>query len=173
MVDEGKVREAIRILLPRDLQLGNAEFDALKPGDGVRARILRSQFQTNDDYIRATGLFDGLQPSASGPVEALVPAVEDTEAVVKLPGGSNSAAGGPIGCGRMTLELYGDGTPRNLSLGLSGSTKFRLGGVTSGITKTSDVQINFTITSQTEPKIFEIWKHSSTYMFVNYLGNFS
>jgi hypothetical protein len=27
-------------------------------------------------------------------VEALVPAVEDTEAVVKLPGGSNSAAGG-------------------------------------------------------------------------------
>jgi hypothetical protein len=95
MVDEGKVREAIRILLPRDLQLGNAEFDALKPGDGVRARILRSQFQTNDDYIRATGLFDGLQPSASGPVEALVPAVEDTEAVVKLPGGSNSAAGGP------------------------------------------------------------------------------
>jgi hypothetical protein len=85
----------------------------------------------------------------------------------------NSGAGGPIGCGRMTLELYGDDIPRNLSLKLSGSTKFRLGGVTSGITKISDVQINFTITSQTEPKIFEIWRHSSTYMFVNYLGNFS
>jgi DNA-directed RNA polymerase subunit E'/Rpb7 len=82
LVDEGKVREAIRILLPRDLHLGNAEFDALKPGDGVKARILRSRFQTNDDYINAAGLYEGLQPSASGPVEALVPAVEDTEAVV-------------------------------------------------------------------------------------------
>lgn len=82
LVDEGKVREAIRILLPRDMNLGNAEFDTLKPGDGVKARILRSRFQTNDAYINATGLFEGLQPSASGPVEALVPAVEDTEAVL-------------------------------------------------------------------------------------------
>jgi DNA-directed RNA polymerase subunit E'/Rpb7 len=96
LVDEGKLREAIRILLPRDLQLGNAEFDALKPGDGVKARILRARFQTNDSYINATGLFEGLQPSASGPVESLVPAVEDTEAIVPPAAGGNSAAAAAV-----------------------------------------------------------------------------
>jgi hypothetical protein len=85
----------------------------------------------------------------------------------------NSAAGGPIGCGKMTLELYGDDTPRNLEFRCSSGTKFRLGGITSGITKVGDEQINFTITSRTQPKIFEIWRHSATYIFVNYLGNFA
>jgi len=115
LVDEGRVREAIRILLPRDLQLGNAEFDALKPGDGVKARILRSRFQTNDAYINATGLFEGLQPSASGPVEALVPAVEDTEAIVPPVAGGNSAAAAvlsPIVEG--SHESASEGTPEDL-----------------------------------------------------------
>jgi hypothetical protein len=92
LVDEGKVREAIRILLPRDMNLGNAEFDTLKPGYGVKARILRSRFQTNDSYINATGLFEGLQPSASGPVEALVPAVQDTEAALPPTAAAAAAA---------------------------------------------------------------------------------
>jgi hypothetical protein len=85
----------------------------------------------------------------------------------------NSAASGPIGCGKMTLELYGDDTPRNISFTVSAGTEFRLGGVSSGITKTGSGQIDFTITSRTQPKIFEIWRHSATYIFVNYLGNFA
>lgn len=113
LVDEGKVREAIRILLPRDLHLGNVEFDALKPGDGVKARILRSRFQTNDDYINAAGLYEGLQPSASGPVEALVPAVEDTEALVKPPTDTGAAAIlSPIAEG--SHESGTEGTPEEL-----------------------------------------------------------
>ncbi len=119
LVDEGKLREAIRILLPRDLQLGNAEFDALKPGDGVKARILRARFQTNDSYINATGLFEGLQPSASGPVESLVPAVEDTEAIVPpVPADSAAAAAAvlsPIVEGSHESASEGTkGTPENL-----------------------------------------------------------
>ena len=78
------------------------------------------------------------------------------------------------GLGKVVLELYSqDGFPKNVVFRLSGSTKFRLGGVTSGITRTSDVQISFTITSNEFPKIFEIWRYDSNFMFVNYLGNFS
>ena len=85
----------------------------------------------------------------------------------------NSSASGPIGCGRMTLELYGDDTPRNLSFRCSEGTKFRLGGALTGISKPDDSQINFTITSMIYPKIFEIWRHNASYIFVNSLGNFS
>ena len=118
LVDEGKVREAIRILIPRDMHLGNAEFDALKPGDGVKARILRARFQTNDSYINATGLFEGLQPSASGPVEALIPAVEDTEAIVPPAAGGNSTAAAaaalsPIAEGSHE-SASSEGTPEDL-----------------------------------------------------------
>ena len=85
----------------------------------------------------------------------------------------NSSASGPIGCGKMTLELYGDGSPRNLSFRSSAGTKFRLGGELAGISKPDDDQINFTITSSEYPKIFEIWRHNAANIFVNSLGNFT
>ncbi len=77
------------------------------------------------------------------------------------------------GVAKVVLELYGDTNPRTVSLTLNGSTKFRLGGVTTGISKISDVRIDFTITSNEFPKIFEIWRYDSNFVFVNYLGNFS
>jgi DNA-directed RNA polymerase subunit E'/Rpb7 len=47
--------EAIRILLPRDLHIGNVDFDALKEGDTVQVRLDRSRFQTKDAFIMAVG----------------------------------------------------------------------------------------------------------------------
>jgi DNA-directed RNA polymerase subunit E'/Rpb7 len=47
--------EAIRVLLPRDIHLGSAEFDAIEEGDTVRAVLDRSRFQTNDTFIMAVG----------------------------------------------------------------------------------------------------------------------
>ena len=47
--------EAIRVLLPRDLHIGNSEFDAIKEGDSIKVRIERSRFQTNDPFIMAVG----------------------------------------------------------------------------------------------------------------------
>lgn len=47
--------EAIRILLPKDLHIGNAAFDALKEGETVKVTIERSRFQTNDLFIMAVG----------------------------------------------------------------------------------------------------------------------
>jgi len=91
VVDEGRLREAMRILLPRDLHLGNTEFDALEVGQGVRIRLLRSRFQAKDAFIQSVGLFEGLSASADANKEvaaedemvaaaALQPAVAATEA---------------------------------------------------------------------------------------------
>lgn len=60
VVDEGRVREAMRILLPKDLHLGNAEFDALAEGTIVRVRLLRSRFQSKDPFIQAVGVYEGV-----------------------------------------------------------------------------------------------------------------
>jgi DNA-directed RNA polymerase subunit E'/Rpb7 len=91
VVDEGRLREAMRILLPRDLHLGNTEFDALEVGQGVRIRLLRSRFQAKDAFIQSVGLFEGLSAAADAKKEAaaedqaiaaaaLQPAVAATEA---------------------------------------------------------------------------------------------
>ena len=84
IVDDGRIREAMRILLPRDLHLGSAEFDALEEGQGVRIRLLRSRFQANDAFIQAVGVFEAMAPAADGKADAeaeapLQPAVAATE----------------------------------------------------------------------------------------------
>ena len=91
VVDEGRLREAMRILLPRDLHLGNTEFDSLIEGQGVKIRLLRSRFQAKDAFIQSVGLFEGLAPTADAKKEtadadeviaaALQPAVQATEVV--------------------------------------------------------------------------------------------
>jgi len=48
--------EAIRILLPRDLHIGNVEFDSIEEGKSVRVRLERSRFQVNDTYIMGVGI---------------------------------------------------------------------------------------------------------------------
>jgi DNA-directed RNA polymerase subunit E'/Rpb7 len=47
--------DAMRILLPRDLHVGDTEFDGLKERNTVKVRIERSRFQTNDTFIMAVG----------------------------------------------------------------------------------------------------------------------
>jgi DNA-directed RNA polymerase subunit E'/Rpb7 len=65
--------EAIQILLPRDIHLGNLEFDKIKENDKIRIRIERSRFQANDQFIMAVGVFLGyatdLPAVANGAVE--------------------------------------------------------------------------------------------------------
>jgi hypothetical protein len=74
----------------------------------------------------------------------------------------NSAASGPIGCGRITLELYGDATPRTLTFISSDGATFRRNGFTT-----------ITVTSSTAPVILEVWRHNATNIFMNNLGQFS
>lgn len=51
--------EAIRILLPRDLHVGNVEFDSIEEDKIVRVRLERSRFQANDSYIMGVGVLLG------------------------------------------------------------------------------------------------------------------
>jgi hypothetical protein len=50
-------RNAIRIQIPRDLHLGNEEYELTEIGDKVEVELKRSKFQVNDPFILATGLF--------------------------------------------------------------------------------------------------------------------
>jgi hypothetical protein len=50
-------RDAIRIQVPRDLHLGNMEYDSVEVGDTVLIEMKRSRFAINDPHILATGVF--------------------------------------------------------------------------------------------------------------------
>lgn len=59
LVTEKKKRlEAMRILLPRDFNMGNSEFDNLKVGDEVRIKVLQTRFQVNDAFINGVGTLE-------------------------------------------------------------------------------------------------------------------
>jgi DNA-directed RNA polymerase subunit E'/Rpb7 len=50
-------RNAIRIQIPRDLHLGNEEYESTEVGEKIEVELKRSKFQVNDPYILATGVF--------------------------------------------------------------------------------------------------------------------
>ena len=52
--------DAIRIILPRDLHIGDEAFEAIPVGANVNVEIQKSRFQVNDAYILSVGLFRGL-----------------------------------------------------------------------------------------------------------------
>jgi hypothetical protein len=67
----GIYENAIRVMIPRDLHLGDEEFDQLKVGERIRVEIQKSRFQLRDPFIVSVGLFRGMatgQPVAVAPV---------------------------------------------------------------------------------------------------------
>jgi hypothetical protein len=56
-------KDAIRIQVPRDLHIGNQEYDSVKIGDIVHIELKRSKFAIHDTYILASGLFISKQES--------------------------------------------------------------------------------------------------------------
>lgn len=87
LVEDGRVREAMRILLPRDLHLGSQEFDALATGQGVRVRLLRSRFQNNDPFIQAVGTWEAMAPEADATAEKPAEAPPPASAAAAAGGG--------------------------------------------------------------------------------------
>ncbi len=45
------INDAIRIMIPRDLHIGNEKFEAIQIGDKIRVEIKKSRFQVNDTHI--------------------------------------------------------------------------------------------------------------------------
>jgi DNA-directed RNA polymerase subunit E'/Rpb7 len=50
-------KDAIRILIPRDLHLGNEEFEKLDIDDTIELEIRKSRFQIRDNFILSVGVF--------------------------------------------------------------------------------------------------------------------
>ena len=76
---------AIRIMVPRDLHLGDEEFDQLKVGESIRVEIQKSKFQLRDPFIVSVGLYRG-RSGALPPTkvlrksETVQPVLEEPEA---------------------------------------------------------------------------------------------
>jgi hypothetical protein len=76
----------------------------------------------------------------------------------------------PTGLGKVTLELYGDGTARTLTFITTGGTVIK---------KNPTFPTPFIVTSAEaaagsgNPLIIEVWKHKSDRIFLNYVGQFS
>jgi len=64
---------AIRIMVPRDLHLGDEEFDQLKVGDRIRVEIQKSRFQLRDPFIVSVAVYRGLAGAPTQVVPAKVP----------------------------------------------------------------------------------------------------
>jgi hypothetical protein len=66
--------------------------------------------------------------------------------------------------GKATLELYGDGSARTITFITSGGTVIK---------KSPGFPGSVTVTSATDPVIIEVWQHSATVIWLNYLGLYS
>lgn len=81
-------QNAIRIILPRDLHIGNEEYEAVTVGQFVECEIKKSRFQVNDEFIlsvgdfrRVTGTKGTARRTAPIPLQEEDEAVEAVEAV--------------------------------------------------------------------------------------------
>jgi bifunctional polynucleotide phosphatase/kinase len=69
-------KKGLRIQVPRELHLGNEEFEDIKAGDTVEVELKKSLFQVNDPYILVNGLFlrrignEGAEGEGEGEAEA-------------------------------------------------------------------------------------------------------
>lgn len=72
--------DAIRLLLPRDLHVGDSAFDAIAEGDTVHVRLDRSRFQTNDTFIMAVGTLSTVADASVVMGEAAAAAAENLDA---------------------------------------------------------------------------------------------
>ena len=50
-------KNAIRVIIPRDLHIGNEDFENVIIGDIIKVEIKKSRFQINDESILSVGLF--------------------------------------------------------------------------------------------------------------------
>jgi DNA-directed RNA polymerase subunit E'/Rpb7 len=76
--------EAIRVIVPRDLHIGDENFEKVEIGERVKVQIKKSRFQINDPYILSVGMFVSSAGKGPAPItevaDAAIPdAVEEEE----------------------------------------------------------------------------------------------
>ena len=90
-------RDSIRVLVPRDLHIGNESFESIQVGEEIEIELRKSRFQINDPFILSVGVLRGRsqgaeprakadaepeaeQPSEEAEAEAEEEAVSENEA---------------------------------------------------------------------------------------------
>jgi hypothetical protein len=76
----------------------------------------------------------------------------------------------PQGVGRVTLELYGDGIARTITLTPGAGASIKKLSLDQSVSLAAN---SFSVTSNTNPIFIEIWKYNSFTTFVKYIGQFS
>jgi hypothetical protein len=77
----------------------------------------------------------------------------------------NSSASGPVGVGKITLELYsGSSASHNLTFITSGGALLR---------RNSTFPGTVAVGSTSAPIIIDVWRHNATYIFMHYYGQYS
>lgn len=54
-------KDAIRILVPRDLHIGDEDYDSVQIGETIQIEVRKSRFQINDPFILSVGNYRGRQ----------------------------------------------------------------------------------------------------------------
>ena len=78
-------KDAITIFVPRDLHIGNEEYDSIQIGESVRVEIKKSRFQVNDESITSIGIFLGRAEAGSEVEEQPVPVAAAAPGPVPVP----------------------------------------------------------------------------------------
>jgi DNA-directed RNA polymerase subunit E'/Rpb7 len=69
--------EAIRVIVPRDLHIGDENFEKVEIGETVKVEIKKSRFQINDPYILSVGMFVSSSGKGVRPSEVVTEAVPE------------------------------------------------------------------------------------------------
>lgn len=83
------VQDAIKVMIPRDLHIGNEDFDTVDLGETIRIEIKKSQFQMNETHILTVGQYLGRVSGAAG---TAVAAEVEAEAEAAAPEAAPEAA---------------------------------------------------------------------------------
>jgi DNA-directed RNA polymerase subunit E'/Rpb7 len=65
-------KNAIRVIVPRDLHIGNENFDKISVGDKIKVEIKKTRFQVNDESILSVGIFLEVAESKKETEEELI-----------------------------------------------------------------------------------------------------
>jgi DNA-directed RNA polymerase subunit E'/Rpb7 len=69
-------KDAIRILVPRDLHIGNQAFEAIEPDQTITIEIRKSRFQIHDPFILSIGVYIGSGTDSIVPTSVPAPSVK-------------------------------------------------------------------------------------------------
>jgi hypothetical protein len=101
---------AIRLMVPRDLHLGDEEFDALKVGDRIKVEIQKSRFQLRDPFIVSVGIYRGMSGMPTrvnvAPVKSVNSDVPKNE-LIEIPEEEDANVSGDEGTGEASEGTSG------------------------------------------------------------------